>query len=46
MKARRSGAIVNVGSVNGLAAFGDAAYSAGKAGLINLTKAITLEFGR
>jgi len=40
MKARRSGAIVNIGSVNGLAALGDAAYSAGKAGLISLTKAI------
>jgi NAD(P)-dependent dehydrogenase (short-subunit alcohol dehydrogenase family) len=46
MKARRSGAIVNIGSVNGLAALGDAAYSAGKAGLISLTKAIALEFGR
>jgi NAD(P)-dependent dehydrogenase (short-subunit alcohol dehydrogenase family) len=46
MKARRSGAIVNIGSVNGLAAFGDAAYSAGKAGMISLTKAIALEFGR
>jgi hypothetical protein len=31
MKARRPGAIVNIGSVNGLAAFGDAAYGAGKA---------------
>jgi NAD(P)-dependent dehydrogenase (short-subunit alcohol dehydrogenase family) len=46
MKARRSGVIVNIGSVNGLAAFGDAAYSAGKAGLISLTKAVALEFGR
>ena len=46
MKARLSGAIVNVGSVNGLAALGDAAYSAGKAGLISLTKAVALEFGR
>ena len=46
MKARRSGAIVNIGSVNGLAALGDAAYSAGKAGLISLTKALALEFGR
>jgi NAD(P)-dependent dehydrogenase (short-subunit alcohol dehydrogenase family) len=46
MKARRSGAIVNIGSVNGLAAFGDAAYSAGKAGLISLTKAVAMEFGR
>lgn len=46
MKARRAGAIVNIGSVNGLAALGDAAYSAAKAGLISLTKALALEFGR
>ena len=46
MKARRAGVIVNIGSVNGLAALGDAAYSAGKAGLISLTKALALEFGR
>jgi NAD(P)-dependent dehydrogenase (short-subunit alcohol dehydrogenase family) len=46
MKARRKGAIVNVGSVNGLTALGDAAYSAGKAGLISLTKSLALEFGR
>jgi NAD(P)-dependent dehydrogenase (short-subunit alcohol dehydrogenase family) len=46
MKARRSGSIVNVGSVNGLHSFGDAAYSAGKAGLISLTKATAMEFGR
>lgn len=46
MKARRAGAIVNIGSVNGLSALGDAAYSAGKAGLISLTRALALEFGR
>ncbi len=46
MQARRSGAIVNIGSVNGLSALGDAAYSAGKAGMISLTKALALEFGR
>lgn len=46
MKARRSGSIVNIGSVNGLSALGDAAYSAGKAGLISLTKSMALEFGR
>jgi NAD(P)-dependent dehydrogenase (short-subunit alcohol dehydrogenase family) len=46
MKARRSGSIVNIGSVNGLTALGDAAYSAGKAGLISLTKSLALEFGR
>ena len=46
MKARGAGAIVNVGSVNGLAALGDAAYSAAKAGLISLTRSLALEFGR
>lgn len=46
MKARRAGVIVNVGSVNGLTALGDAAYSAGKAGLISLTRALALELGR
>jgi NAD(P)-dependent dehydrogenase (short-subunit alcohol dehydrogenase family) len=46
MKARRAGVIVNIGSVNGLAALGDAAYSAGKAGLISLTRAMAQELGR
>jgi NAD(P)-dependent dehydrogenase (short-subunit alcohol dehydrogenase family) len=46
MKTRRAGSIVNVGSVNGLAAFGDPAYSAAKAGLISLTRALALEYGR
>ena len=46
MKARRAGTIVNIGSVNGLSALGDAAYSAGKAGMISLTKALALEFGK
>lgn len=46
MKARRGGAIVNIGSVNGLAALGDAAYSAGKAGMISLTRSLAQEFGR
>lgn len=46
MKARRSGSIVNIGSVNGLTALGDAAYSAAKAGMISLTKSMALEFGR
>ena len=40
MKERRAGAIVNIGSVNGLYALGDPAYSAGKAGMISLTKAL------
>ena len=46
MVSRRSGSIVNVGSVNGLQALGDPAYSAAKAGMISLTKAIALEYGR
>ncbi|MCX5580894.1 SDR family oxidoreductase [Kaistia terrae] len=46
MVARRSGAIVNVGSVNALYALGDPAYSAAKAGMIAMTKAIAMEYGR
>jgi NAD(P)-dependent dehydrogenase (short-subunit alcohol dehydrogenase family) len=46
MVKRRSGSIVSVGSVNGLSALGDPAYSAAKAGIIAMTKAIALEYGR
>jgi NAD(P)-dependent dehydrogenase (short-subunit alcohol dehydrogenase family) len=46
MKARRSGVIVNIGSVNGFVALGDPAYSAGKAGMISLTQALAMEYGR
>ena len=46
MVARRAGNIVTIGSVNGLAALGDAAYSAAKAGLISLTRSIAQEYGR
>jgi NAD(P)-dependent dehydrogenase (short-subunit alcohol dehydrogenase family) len=46
MVERRSGNIVNIGSVNGLAALGDAAYSAAKAGLISLTRSLAQEYGR
>jgi NAD(P)-dependent dehydrogenase (short-subunit alcohol dehydrogenase family) len=46
MKERRAGSIVNIGSVNGFSALGDPAYSAGKAGMISLTKALALEYGR
>jgi NAD(P)-dependent dehydrogenase (short-subunit alcohol dehydrogenase family) len=46
MCARRAGAIVNVGSVNGLGALGDPAYSAAKAGMISLTRSLALEYGR
>lgn len=46
MKARRAGVIVNIGSVNGLLALGDPAYSAGKAAMISLTKSLAMELGR
>jgi NAD(P)-dependent dehydrogenase (short-subunit alcohol dehydrogenase family) len=46
MKERRSGAIVNIGSVNGLAGYGDPAYSAGKAGMVSLTRSMAMELGR
>lgn len=42
---RRKGAILNVASVNGLTAVGEAAYSAAKAGMINLTANMALHFG-
>ncbi|MBK5239006.1 MAG: SDR family oxidoreductase [Actinomycetales bacterium] len=42
---RGGGVILNVASVNGLAYFGNDAYSAAKAGLINLTKSIAIQFG-
>jgi NAD(P)-dependent dehydrogenase (short-subunit alcohol dehydrogenase family) len=46
MKEKRSGSIVNIGSVNALSALGDAAYSAGKAGMVSMTRSIAVEFGR
>ncbi|MBN9345885.1 MAG: SDR family oxidoreductase [Devosia sp.] len=46
MVARRAGNIVNVGSVNGLSALGDPAYSAAKAGMISMTRSIAQEYGR
>ena len=46
MKTAGGGAIVTISSVNGLAALGDPAYSAAKAGLISHTKALAMEYGR
>jgi NAD(P)-dependent dehydrogenase (short-subunit alcohol dehydrogenase family) len=46
MKSRGRGAIIAIGSVNGLGALGDPAYSAAKAGMISLTRSLALEFGR
>ncbi len=45
MVARHSGVIINIGSVNGLAALGDPAYSAGKAAMISLTRSLAQEYG-
>jgi NAD(P)-dependent dehydrogenase (short-subunit alcohol dehydrogenase family) len=46
MKAKGGGSIVAIGSVNGLGALGDPAYSAAKSGMISLTKSIAVEYGR
>lgn len=46
MRARQSGVIINVGSVNGVSALGDPSYSAAKAGMIALTRSIAQEYGR
>ncbi|PTB22701.1 short-chain dehydrogenase [Trinickia symbiotica] len=43
---RKRGAIVLIGSVNGMTALGHPAYSAAKAGLISYTKALAMELGR
>jgi NAD(P)-dependent dehydrogenase (short-subunit alcohol dehydrogenase family) len=46
MQAKRSGSIIAIGSVNGLSALGDPAYSAAKAGMISLTRSLAVEYGR
>jgi NAD(P)-dependent dehydrogenase (short-subunit alcohol dehydrogenase family) len=46
MKQKGKGSIITIGSVNGLSALGDPAYSAAKAGLVSMTKAIAMECGR
>jgi len=45
MKARRTGSIVVVGSVNGLATLGQPAYSASKAALVSYTRTMATEYG-
>lgn len=40
------GSVVNVTSVNGVCVFGNPAYSAAKAALINFTKSIAVEYGK
>jgi meso-butanediol dehydrogenase / (S,S)-butanediol dehydrogenase / diacetyl reductase len=42
---RSKGNVVSIGSVNGMAAFGDIAYSTAKAGLQNLVKNLTKQYG-
>jgi NAD(P)-dependent dehydrogenase (short-subunit alcohol dehydrogenase family) len=39
----RRGAIVSIGSVNGLSYFGNHAYSAAKAGLVSLTRGLAVQ---
>ena len=46
MIARGRGAIVNVGSVNGLTGIGEEAYGAAKAGMVNLTQNMAMKYGR
>ena len=46
MMEKGAGGIVAIGSVNGLGALGDPAYSAAKAGMISLTRSLALEYGR
>ena len=46
MLAKQAGVIVAIGSVNGLSALGDPAYSAGKAAMISLTRSLAQEYGR
>jgi meso-butanediol dehydrogenase/(S,S)-butanediol dehydrogenase/diacetyl reductase len=45
MLTRGAGAIVNIASVNGLAYYGNEAYSAAKAGLISLTRSTAVRYG-
>jgi NAD(P)-dependent dehydrogenase (short-subunit alcohol dehydrogenase family) len=46
MIARRAGVVVNIASVNGLTGLGEEAYSAAKAGMINLTQNMAIKYGR
>jgi NAD(P)-dependent dehydrogenase (short-subunit alcohol dehydrogenase family) len=43
---RRGGVIVNIVSVNAFGALGNEAYSAAKAGVVNLTKGVAVRYGR
>jgi len=43
---QQGGAIVNIASVNGMSALGNEAYSAAKAGVLNLTQGVAMRYGR
>ncbi len=43
--AQKRGAIVNIGSVNGMMYFGNPAYCAAKAALLSLTRSMAVEYG-
>jgi meso-butanediol dehydrogenase / (S,S)-butanediol dehydrogenase / diacetyl reductase len=45
MTEKRSGIILNISSVNALAYFGNEAYSAAKAGILNLTRSLAVRYG-
>lgn len=45
MAERHEGVILNIGSVNGLLAIGESAYSAAKAGMVNLTQNMAIHYG-
>ena len=45
MTERGSGTILNISSVNALSYFGNEAYSAAKAGIINLTRSLAVRYG-
>ena len=42
----QSGVLINIASVNGLGVYGHPAYSAAKAGLIQFTKMVAVEYGK
>ncbi|MGN9846684.1 SDR family NAD(P)-dependent oxidoreductase [Nonomuraea sp. H19] len=46
MLQREGGVILNIGSVNGFSYFGNDLYSAAKAGLLSLTRALAVRYGR
>lgn len=46
MISQRRGVIINISSVNGLMGLGEEAYSAAKAGVVNLTQNMALKYGQ